>query len=84
MWLYDREEDKEQKYYTSVHTGDSLLDCLSFQTLITELKCNYRPEEITPETAFKQFSEDLSTRIEDAHFLLNLCMDKIIDEAKRY
>jgi hypothetical protein len=28
--------------------------------------------------------EDLSTRIEDSKFLLNLCMDKIIKEAKKW
>lgn len=82
-WLYNREEDAEQKYYTSVYSVDNLLDGLLFQTLITELKCNYRPEDITSENVFKQFSEDLSIRIEDAHFLLNLCMDKIIEEAKK-
>ena len=81
--LYDPSEDKDKRYYLPIDERDSLLDGLVFSSLIEELSANYRKEDITPETVFKQFSEDLSIRIEDAHFLLNLCMDKIIEEARK-
>lgn len=81
-WLYDAETDKSEKYFTSVSDKDSVLDGLDFQTLILEVRCNYPKEKINEKTVFKQFMEDLSIRIEDAKFLLNLCMDKIIKEAK--
>jgi hypothetical protein len=83
VWLYDVETDKNKKYFTSVSDKDSVLDGLDFQTLIMEVRCNYPKEKINKETVFKQFMEDLSTRIEDSKFLLNLCMDKIIKEAKK-
>ena len=82
-WLYDHELDKTKAYYTSVFDTDSVLDGLDFSTLILELKCNFPKEKINKETVFKQFMEDLSTRIEDSKFLLNICMDKIIEEAKK-
>lgn len=81
-WLYDAETDESKKYFTSISDIDSVLDGLDFSTLILELKCNFPKEKINKETVFKQFMEDLSVRIEDAKFLLNLCMDKIIKEAK--
>lgn len=81
-WLYDAETDKSEKYFTSVSDIDSVLDGLDFQTLILEVRCNFSKDKINKETVFKQFMEDLSGRVEDAKFLLNLCMDKIIKEAK--
>lgn len=81
-WLYDRELDETKAYYTSVSDMDSVLDGLDFQTLILEVRCNFPKDKINKETVFKQFMEDLSGRVEDAKFLLNLCMDKIIKEAK--
>lgn len=82
-WLYDVETDENKKYFTSVSDKDSVLDGLDFQTLIMEVRCNYPKEKINEKTVFKQFMEDLSIRIEDAKFLLNLCMDKIIKEAQK-
>lgn len=81
-WLYDAEIDKSKKYFTSVSDMDSVLDGLDFQTLILEVRCNFPKDKINKETVFKQFMQDLSVRVEDAKFLLNLCMDKIIKEAK--
>lgn len=81
-WLYDAETDESKKYFTSVSNKDSVLDGLDFQTLIMEVRCNFPKDKINKETVFKQFMEDLSVRVEDAKFLLNLCMDKIIKEAK--
>lgn len=81
-WLYDAETDESKKYFTSVSDMDSVLDGLDFSTLITEVRCNFPKDKINKETVFKQFMEDLSIRVEDAKFLLNLCMDKIIKEAK--
>lgn len=83
VWLYDAEIDKSKKYFTSVSDMDSVLDGLDFQTLILEVRCNFPKDKINKETVFKQFMEDLSGRVEDAKFLLNLCMDKIIEEAKK-
>lgn len=83
MWLYDRETDETKAYYTSISDVESVLDGLDFQTLILEVRCNFPKDKINRETIFKQFMEDLSIRIEDAKFLLNLCMDKIIEEAKK-
>lgn len=80
--LYDPVEDKDKRYYLPLDKHDAVLDGLDFATLIMELSANYRKEKIDKEAVFKQFSEDLSIRIEDAHFLLNLCIDKIIEEAK--
>lgn len=82
-WLYDAETDESKKYFTSVSDKDSVLDGLDFQTLIMEVRCNYPKEKINVKTVFKQFMEDLSIRIEDAKFLLNICIDKIIEEAKK-
>lgn len=82
-WLYDAETDKSKKYFTSVSDMDSVLDGLDFQTLILEVRCNFPKDKINKETVFKQFMEDLSVRVEDAKFLLNLCMDKIIKEAQK-
>lgn len=82
-WLYDAETDESKKYFTSVSDKDSVLDGLDFSTLILELKCNFPKDKINKETVFKQFMEDLSVRIEDAKFLLNICMDKIVEEAKK-
>lgn len=82
-WLYDAETDSEKKYFTSVSDVDSVLDGLDFTTLIMELSANYRKEKIDKDAVFRQFAEDLSIRLQDAHFLLNLCMDKIIEEAKK-
>jgi hypothetical protein len=81
-WLYDAETDKSKKYFTSVSDMDSVLDGLDFQTLILEVRCNFPKDKINKETVFKQFMEDLSVRVEDAKFLLNLCMDRIIEKAK--
>ena len=81
-WLYDAETDSEKKYFTSVSDMDSVLDGLDFQTLIMEVRCNFPKDKINKDTVFKQFMKDLSIRIEDAKFLINLCMDKIIKEAK--
>lgn len=81
-WLYDAETDGSKKYFTSVSDKDSVLDGLDFQTLIMEVRCNYPKEKINEKTVFKQFMQDLSIRVEDAKFLLNLCKDKIIKEAK--
>lgn len=82
-WLYDAETDESKKYFTSVSDKDSVLDGLDFSTLIMEVRCNYPKEKINEKTVFKQFMEDLSIRIEDSKFLLNLCMDKIIKEAQK-
>lgn len=82
VWLYDAETDESKKYFTSVSDMDSVLDGLDFQALILEVRCNFPKDKINKETVFKQFMEDLSGRVEDAKFLLNLCMDKIIKEAK--
>ena len=82
-WLYDAETDESKKYFTSISDMDSVLDGLDFSMLILELKCNFPKEKINKETIFKQFMEDLSIRIEDSKFLLNICMDRIIEEAKK-
>lgn len=81
-WLYDAEADKSKKYFTSVSDMDSVLDGLDFQTLILEVRCNFPKDKINKETVFKQFMQDLSVRVEDAKFLLNLCMDRIIEKVK--
>lgn len=81
-WLYDAETDKSKKYFTSVSDMDSVLDGLDFQTLILEVRCNFPKDKINKETVFKQFMQDLSVRVEDAKFLLNLCMDRIIEKVK--
>lgn len=82
-WLYNAETDKTKAYYTSVSDMDFLLDGLDFQSLITEVRCNFLKDKINRETVIKQFEQDLSVRVEDAKFLLNLCMNKIIEEAKK-
>lgn len=80
--LYDAETDESKKYFTSISDMDSVLDGLDFQTLILEVRCNFPKDKINKETVFKQFMQDLSVRVEDAKFLLNLCMDRIIEKVK--
>ncbi len=82
MWLYEADIDEQNRYAHSVMDKDSVLDGLDFSTLIMELRANYPKEKINKNIVFKQFMQDLEIRIEDAKFLLNLCMDNIIKCAR--
>jgi hypothetical protein len=82
MWLYEADIDEQNRYAHSVMDTDSVLDGLNFSTLILELSANYPKEKINKNVVFKQFMQDLEIRIEDAKFLLNLCMDNIIKAAR--
>lgn len=78
MWLYEAGVDEQSRYAYSVMDTDSVLDGLDFSTLIMELRANYPKEKINKDKVYKQFMQDLEIRIEDAKFLLDLCMDNII------
>lgn len=82
MWLYEADIDEQNRYAHSVMDTDSVLDGLDFDILILELRANYPKEKINRDVVFKQFMQDLEIRIEDAKFLLNLCMDNIIKTAR--
>ena len=82
MWLYEADIDEQNRYAHSILDTDSVLDGLDFSTLIMELSANYPREKINRDVVFKQFMQDLEIRIEDAKFLLNLCMDNIIKIAR--
>lgn len=82
MWLYEADIDEQNRYAHSVTDKDSVLDGLDFDTLIMELRANYPKEKINKDKVYKQFMQDLEIRIEDAKFLLALCMDNIIKAAR--
>lgn len=82
MWLYDKQNDTKEQYFTSVHSKDNVLDGLDFETLITEIKCNYPKDKINKDVVYKQLMADLEVRIEDARFLLELCLENIIKASK--
>ena len=82
FFLYESDLDEEKKYPYSISDNDNILDPLDFGTLIMEMKCNYPKEKINKELVFKQFMTNLSIRIEDAKYLLELCMENILKECK--
>lgn len=69
-------------YNQDIYSHDSLIDGLDFDSLIMELKCNYRKEDIDRQAVMEQFKTNLEIRLQDVNAMLEWCMDNIIKAAK--
>jgi hypothetical protein len=72
----------ERKYELGVDLlpSDSLLGGLTFDDLITAVRCNCR--EVTRAAVYTELSQMLASRKQDMNFLLEKNMDAIIAAAK--
>ena len=61
--------------------SDDLLDPVTFEELITTVRCNCR--EITPAAVRKELHDILEIKMEDMEILLENSMAAIISEAKK-
>ena len=59
-------------------TGDTILDSVTFDDLIHELKCSYRKEHINEYLVRREMQDILDRRFKDVEFLLKNNMDEII------
>lgn len=62
--------------------NQSIIDSLSFDTLLLEIECNCK--EVTKETITAQFETDLQNRIESAREVLKNNLNNILKEAQEY
>jgi hypothetical protein len=83
VFLYEADLDEAKRYSQSISDNDNILDPVDFKSLILALNCNYPKEKITADKVWKEFFLDLEIKLQDAKFLLELCMDKIIEEARK-
>lgn len=68
---------------TSEYERDlSLIDGLSFSTLLLEIDCNLRV--ISRETVAQQFKEDLESRVIEALEIFTANVDSIVAYAQKY
>ena len=68
--------NREWKLGEDLWPEDNILDGLTFEELITTLRCNCRV--VTRKTIGEQFKYILALRLEDAKFLLENNFDEII------
>lgn len=60
----------------------SIIDNLTFDTLLLEISCNIR--DINKETIKAQFETDLKSRIDSARDVFNNNLNNILNEALEY
>tara|TARA_B100001146_G_C16161175_1_gene425727 strand:+ start:252 stop:494 length:243 start_codon:yes stop_codon:yes gene_type:complete len=67
---------------SSYERDQSIIDALSFDTLLLEISCNVR--EINAKTVMQQFEEDLQSRIQSAREVMRDNLKNIVNDAKKY
>ena len=60
------------------------LDGYAFDTLILELTCNYKAEDITPALVRKHVAESITMKVEDAIGIINDNALNIANSVKEY
>ena len=73
--------DKPWKLGEDIHPNDTILDPITFDDLITALRCGERV--INYSTVLKVARDILESRMEDFEYLLNNNADEIIAEAMK-
>lgn len=72
--------EREYRLGVGLSASDSLLDGLTFDDLITAVRCNCR--EVTRTAVHAELSQMLASRKQDMNYLLERNMDAIIAAAK--
>ena len=70
----------EQKWRDAYHPLANLLDNITYEELLTTLESNTDIANITEVTIINAFEDLVTIALEDARFLLELNMDKLIEE----
>jgi hypothetical protein len=61
----------------------SLIEGLSFDTLLLEINCNIQIQEINAKTVTEQFELDLQSRIDEAREIFRANLKNIVKKAKK-
>lgn len=72
--------EREYKLGVDLSASDGLLDGLTFDDLITAVRCNCR--EVTRAAVHAELSQMMASRKQDMNYLLEKNMDAIIAAAK--
>ena len=67
----------------SYERDQNILDPYNFDTLLLEINCNLRTENLTPEEITKHFNTILSSKIESAREVFNANLNNIVKQAQK-
>lgn len=62
--------------------NQNLLEPYDFDTLLLEINCNIKTENLNPETIKKHFDEVIRLRVEEAKEIFEANLDNIVKQAK--
>jgi hypothetical protein len=61
----------------------NILDPYTLETLLLEISCNIRKEDINRDSVMKQFETVLASKLEDARFIMEHNLDNIVKKARK-